>query len=233
MSGGARSALAALVICGCVLSAPALGQSAAVLRRADVRVTLTSAHSCDVTADFTIESKSRIDVIHRLQLFEGARAELVGVSGAGKEAGIPRQEGRTMVLGIAVEPAVPGPYSIRYKVTQPDEWQYRCPIWLPSTPTDGQTGSVRLQVDVPPGTVPTRGSFPAFNWSQSQQGTARIGHVPAFVRVPFLEAGHDPGWWARQDLASLTDATAIAVLVIGTVIWVWRSRAAATRAAGR
>jgi hypothetical protein len=231
MSGGARSALAALVIC-CLLPASPFGQSAAVLRRADVRVALTSAHSCDVTADFTIETKSRIDVIHRLQLFEGARAELVGVSGAGKEAGVPRVEGRTMVLGIAVEPAAPGPYSIRYRVTQPDEWQYRCPIWLPSTPTDGQTGSVRLQVDVPPGTVPTRGSFPAFSWSQSQQGTARIGHVPAFVRVPFLEAGHDPGWWARQDLASLTDTTAIAVLVIGTVMWVWRSRAA-TRAAGR
>src|SRR5262245_27864422 len=231
MSGGARLAVAALVICGFVLPATALAQSAAVLRRADIRVVLTSAHSCDVTADFTIDSKSPIEVIHRLQLFEGARADLVGVSGAGKEAGVPRVEGRTMVLGVAGGPAAQGPYSIRYGVTQPDTWQYRCPIWLPSTPTDGQGGSVRLQVEVPQGTVPTRGAFPAFSWSQSQ-GTARIGHVPAFVRVPFLEAGHDPGWWARQDLASLTDTTAIVVLVIGTVIWVWRSRAA-TRMAGR
>ena len=230
MSGGARSVLAALVI-GCLLPASSFGQSAPVLRRADVRVALTSAHSCDVTADFTIESKSRIDVVHHLQLFEGARAELVDVRGAGKETGIPRLEGRTMVLGITVEPAAQASYSIRYRVTQPDEWQYRCPIWLPSTPTDGQAGSVRLDVEVPPGTVPTRGSFPAFSWSE-RQGAARIGHVPAFVRVPFLEAGHDPGWWARQDLASLTDTTAIAVLVIGTVIWVWRSRAVA-RAAGR
>jgi hypothetical protein len=232
MSRGARSALAALSAVCCLLPSPVLGQSPAVLRQADVRIALTSANACDVTADLTIESKSRVEVIHRLQLFEGARAELGGVSGAGKQAGVPRLEGRTMVLGVALDPSASGPYTIRYRVTQPDEWSYRCPIWVPVTPTDGRVGAVRLQIDVPPGTVPTRGSFPAFTWTQSQPGTASIGHVPAFVRVPFMAAGHDPGWWARQDLATLTDTTAIAVLVIGTVIWVWRARVAA-RASGR
>ena len=231
MSGGARLALAVLVLC-CLLPASSFGQTAAVLRRANLRVAFTASHTCDVAADFTVESTSRIEVIHRLQLFEGARAELVGVTGAGKEAGVPRIEGRTMVLAVAIDPAASGAYTIRYHVVQPDQWQYRCPIWLPSTPTNGQAGAVRLQIDVPPGTASTRGSFPAFSWTSNHQGTAAIGHVPAFVRVPFLEAGHDPGWWARQDLASLTDTTAIAVLVIGTVIWVWRSRATAG-AAGR
>ncbi len=153
MSRGARSALAALSAVCCLLPSPVLGQSPAVLRQADVRIALTSANACDVTADLTIESKSRVEVIHRLQLFEGARAELGGVSGAGKQAGVPRLEGRTMVLGVALDPSASGPYTIRYRVTQPDEWSYRCPIWVPVTPTDGRIGAVRLQIDVPPGTV--------------------------------------------------------------------------------
>ncbi len=226
MSRGARSAFAALVAVCCMLPTPSRAQPPAMLRQADVRVLLTSPNACDVTSNLTVEAKSRIEVIHRLQLFEGARAELIGVSGAGKAAAAPRMDGRTMVLAVALDPSTPGPYTIRYRVTQPDEWSYRCPLWVPTTPTDGQAGAVRLQIDVPSGTVPTRGSFPAFTWSSNHQGTAMIGHVPAFVRVPFLAAGHDPGWWARQDLATITDTTAIVVLVVGTLIWVWRARAA-------
>ena len=226
MSGGARSAFAALLVVCCLQPGSSFGQDRAVLRQADFRVAMTSPTACDVVADLVLASNGSREVTHRLQLFDGAAAELLGVSGGARQAGAPRIEGRTMVLAVVLDPSVPGPYTIRYRVTQPDEWSYRCPLWVPTTPTDGQSRAVRLQIDVPSGTAPTRGSFPAFTWSPSHQGTTTIGHVPAFVRVPFLASGHDPGWWARQDLASVTDTTAIVVLVGGTVIWVWRARAA-------
>jgi hypothetical protein len=221
-----RLACAAVCVCS-LLASPSFGQSRPVLRRADVRVVMTASTACEVAVELLLDPNEAGEVVHRLQLFEGARAELIAVGGSARAAGDPRLEGRTMVLTVVPDASGSGPYTVRYRVTQPEEWSYRCPIWVPTTPTDGVSRAVRLQVDVPSGTVPTRGSFPAFTWSENHQGTATIGHVPAFVRVPFLEAGHDPGWWARQDLASLTDATAIVALVLGTLVWVWRARTTA------
>ena len=95
---------------------------------------------------------------------------------------------------------------------------------MPTTPTDGQSREVHLQVEVPPDTQPTRGAFPAITWTGAGSGIVTLGHLPVFVRVPFQAPGQDPGWLARQDFATVTDVTAVAGLVLGTVFWVWRAR---------
>jgi hypothetical protein len=223
MSRGAQSALAALVVVCALLPSASYAQESAVLK-ADFRIVLTSDTTCDVTADLVLDRRDAGDVVHRLQLFDGAQAELAGVTGASIKAN-PAIDGRTLVLTVTPASSAAGAYSIRYRVIQPVTWGYRCPLWLPTLPMTGQMGAVRLQVTLPPGSTATRGTFPAFTWTQ-EQGAASIGHIPAFVQVPFRDAGHDPGWWARQDIATMTDMTAVVVLVLGTLFWVWRARAA-------
>jgi len=228
MSRGARSALAALVVVCAILPSASYAQDGAVLK-ADFRIVMTSDSACDVTADLVLDRRDTGDVVHRLQLFDGAQAELAGVTGATIKSN-PAIDGRTLVLTVTPAPSPAGPYSIRYRVTQPAKWGYRCPLFLPTLPMTGQMGAVRLDVALPPGSTATRGTFPAFTWTQERgtafRGSSAIGHIPAFVQVPFRDAGHDPGWWARQDIATVTDTTAVVVLVLGTLFWVWRSRAA-------
>ncbi len=221
---GARWAVPALAAACCLLPSIAYGRAGAILRRADVNVVMTGPTGCEVTAALTLDPNGTTEVLHRLQLFDGASAELVDVTGAARASAAPRLEGRTMVLVVSLDPAGSGAYTIRYRVTQPGEWSYRCPLWVPTTPTDGRSRAIHIQVEVPAETMPTRGAFPAFTWSPGNHGTITIGHVPAFIRVPFRAPGQDPGWWARQDLATVTDATAIIVLVVGSLVWLWRAR---------
>jgi hypothetical protein len=209
----------------CLLGpAEALAQGrAVVLRQADVRIVMNSPTACDVTAALTLEVDRPTDLMHRLQIFEGARAELLNIDGRARTTTGLRPEGRTMIFGLRLDAAGQHTYSIRYRVTQPDAWEYRCPVWLPSAATDGGLGVVRLQADVPAGAAPAGGSFPALSW-QAGHGTATIGHLPAFVRVPFFAPGHSPGWIDRQDLATVTDVTAVVLLAAGSLVWVWRRR---------
>jgi hypothetical protein len=54
------------------------------------------------------------------------------------------------------------------------------------------------------------------------EGVARLGHVPAFVRVPFHVGGQPgPNEW---NVSRLMDGTAVVLLVAGMVAFIWRKR---------
>ena len=90
-------ALAALVVVCAVMPSVLEGQERSLVSRADFRIVMTSATTCDVTADLVLDRREGGDVVHRFQLFDGAQAELGGVTGATVKSS-PVVDGRTMVL---------------------------------------------------------------------------------------------------------------------------------------
>jgi hypothetical protein len=44
-------------------------------------------------------------------------------------------------------------YGFRYRAVQAAPRAHRCPIWLPTAPTDGRSRPVRLGIDLPPATA--------------------------------------------------------------------------------
>ncbi len=156
-----------------------------------------------------VEGASEIE--HRV---EALAIDLVDVQGAAP-VGEPRTIGRTRSLVLRPTAAS---YELRYRATQSDERAYRCPMWLPTTPTDGISRTVRFLVDVPASATPG-GSMPAMAWTGTR-GTTTLGHVPAFVRVPFALGGDPPGW----DVARVMDAAAVVVFAGASGLWIWRRR---------
>jgi hypothetical protein len=154
-------------------------------------------------------------VEHRLEMLEGARATLDGLDGA--VAAPPVAAGRTLVLQVG--PSLPT-YTLRYRVIQPESGAFRCPVWLPTTPADGRSRAVRVTVTLPEGAAAV-GTFPVFAW-RGTTGTVALGHLPAFVRVPFAGADVDPPW----NLARLMDRVSLGVLAAASLLWWRRSRAA-------
>jgi len=120
---------------------------------------------------------------------------------------------------------VPGKqYQIQYRLIQPDDRAFRCPIWAPALPTDGRSRQVMIEVSLPELSSPKGRSFPALTWNGSE-GTATIGHLPAFVRIPYIgdSTGGDIG---RLDIARTMDVVALAVFALASAVWVWRRRRA-------
>ncbi len=140
--------------------------------------------------------------------------DLVHVQGA-EQVGEIRTIGRTRSL--VLRPAQPS-YAFRYRAEQSEDRAYRCPMWLPTVATDGTSRTVRLGVDLPSSVVPA-GSMPAFTWTGTH-GSATLGHVPAFVRVPYAS----PGEARALDIAQVMDAAAIVVFAGASALWVWRRR---------
>ena len=196
----------------CVLTASSAVVAAPLLRNADVRVTVTSPTSCEVRMALTVDGAGEID--HRVETVAGSRTELVETRGA-ERVGEVRAIGRTQSL--VLRPGQPA-YEFSYRVRQPEDLRDRCPIWLPAVPADGRSREVRVYVDLPQGAQPG-GSMPAFIWS-GNQGSARLGHLPAFVRAPFAPEGVTPGW----SIGSIMDAAAVLVFVAASAVWVWRRR---------
>ncbi len=90
-----------LSVVACVLVGAGFATSALatpVLRSADVRITMTSPTSCDVTMDLTVAGASDVD--HRIESFEGSRVELIDVHGARQTGGV-RAIGRTESLVLS------------------------------------------------------------------------------------------------------------------------------------
>jgi hypothetical protein len=206
--GRLRSVLTA----ACVLSAPAAAIAAPVLRSADLQITVTSPTSCDVTMALAVEGVSEIE--HRIEAFEGSRVELVEIRGA-RQVGEVRAIGRTRSLLLRPDQAA---YRFQYRAVQPGPRLHRCPIWLPTVPTEGRSRPVRLQIDLPPATV-AGSSMPAFTWT-GVHGAATLGHLPAFVRVPYTPAGEARQW----GIDSVMDVLAIAAFAAATAVWTWRVR---------
>lgn len=192
--------------------APIGAAAAPVLRDADVSITMTSATSCAVAMVLTLEKATEID--HRIEAFPGSRVELVSVRGA-TQVGAVREIGRTRSLVLRPAEAT---YELRYRAQQTAARSDRCPLWLPIAPTDGRAGAVRLRVDLPPTAVPGN-SLPAFQWTGAR-GSATLGHLPAFVHLPY-RSGSDSAPW---DAGRVMDAVAVATFAGASVFWVWRRR---------
>lgn len=186
--------------------------AAPVLTSAEVSIVIASPTSCEVTLVVTVEGADEIE--HRVEAFEGSRIDLLGVSGA-RRVGEPRREGRT--LALVLRPERPS-YTLQYRSDQPPTRRDRCPVWLPAAPSSGRAQSVRLEVRLPVGAAPG-GTMPGFAWT-GMRGTAALGHLPAFVRVPFTPAGEPPPW----NVARVMDAVAIVALVGASAVWARRRR---------
>ena len=197
-----------LLLCAAAWPWPAFGASA-VLRSADAQIVMTAPTACEVRLSVTIDSVPE-SVEHRLEMLDGATATLV--DGGSPAADPPHDVGRTRAL--IVRPASPS-YTLRYHVQQPPAGAFRCPLWLPTTPADGRSRAVRLSVRLPDGARPA-GTMPTFAWNAGV-GTATLGHLPAFVRLPF-EADGVAGPW---NLARLMDLVSIGVLAVASLVF-WR-----------
>ncbi len=212
---------AALACLAAVLGARPAPAAPAVLRSADAQIAVTSPTTCEVHLALSVDGIPGV-LEHRLEVLEGADAVVLELVDAAADP--PRQVGRT--LALMVRPAS-STYSLRYRVTQPPAGAFRCPLWLPTAPADGRSRTVRLTATLPSGARPS-GTMPSFSWS-GPVGTATLGHLPAFVRLPYGTEDQAAPW----NLARMMDGLAVGVLVIASLLWLRRTRLARTAAAGR
>jgi hypothetical protein len=108
-------------------------------------------------------------------------------------------------------------YRLKYHVEQSRRWSDRCPIWIPSAPTDGIGRSVRIQVQLPAGTDPLDDAFPVLKWNGTGRGSVTLGHIPAFVRAPFASASATRSW--RFSERRVVDFLAVAILACASIAW--------------
>lgn len=216
-AGGRLTRAMALTVL--LLPRPAAGDQ---LRDARIDVAFTASRQCEVSATFTVEVDGRADIEHRLLTLDDVAVTLRGVEGAARVTGPPGASGNSRPLILSVDSAGAHEYTLRYQVVQPEAGAYRCPLWLPTTPTDGRSLPVAIAVTLPGGAEAGGGSLPAFAW-EAGLGQARVGHVPAFIRVPFRAAGESAGA-GPLNVTRLMDLVAITVLACGTALFAWRRR---------
>jgi hypothetical protein len=180
-----------------------------VLRSAQAEITQASPLDCEVRLTLTVDGATEIE--HRLATFAGSVVTLL----ESPPAEAPRDVGRTKAL--IVRPA-PGTYALHYRVQQPPEGAFRCPLWLPTTPADGRSRAVQLAVTIPDGAA-AAGTMPAFTWT-GRRGTATTAHLPAIAIVRFASPGEARPW----DIARVMDLTAMATLAAATAWWLGRAR---------
>jgi hypothetical protein len=207
----------------CVLgfmAAAAAAKAAPSVRSAEVRIAFASPTSCTVELTLAVDAD---EVEHRLDAPRGGRIELIEVRGAGTVRG-PADVGQTKALVLRPEAQH---YTLRYAVELPPERAGRCPLWIPTVPTEGRGQAVRIVARIPAGATAV-GTMPAFSWSGGE-GTATIGHLPAFVRVPYAMPGAPAPW----NIAMIMDGASLATLAGATLAWVrYRRRLAGLAAAG-
>lgn len=201
--------LAAVLAAGLVV--PANARAVPLLRSADIRVTLEAPDICRVIMTLVLDGGGVVD--HRLEVGEGSSVELSAVVGAEPVAAA-RTIGRTRSLQLHT---VTHAYELRYRVAQAAHG--RCPLWVPAAPADGVSRAVRIGVELPGGAT-ARGTLPAFTWDGST-GIATLGHIPAFVRVPFTLPGDAREW----ELAAVMDTLTMIVIAGAGGIWLWRRAA--------
>lgn len=192
---------------------PPSTDAAPVLREAAVDVAITSPTTCDVTMTVTIDGAAEVE--HRIQSFGSPEdVQLISIGQAGQVGAI-RAVGRTQALVLRPQGDA---YRVSYRVRQTAERATRCPIWLPTVPTDGRSRAVRLRVTLPADAVPGS-SMPALQWA-GRTGSATLGHLPAFVRAPYTLPGEPKPW----DIAGRMDTVTVVVFAAASAIWAWRRR---------
>jgi hypothetical protein len=184
-----------------------------VLRAADARIRIASRTSCDVRLSVTIDGATEVE--HRLGTADGW--QLVNVEGATLIEPI-RDVGAT--LSLRLRPAGAS-YVLHYSVHYREPLRDRCPIWLPTIPTDGRSRAVRMTIELPPGSTPGAAgtTLPAFTWNGTV-GTATLGHLPSIVRVPYAANGEALPW----SLPGAIDTLAIGTFAAAAAAWIWRVR---------
>jgi hypothetical protein len=210
-----------IALCGCalvVLTAAVRADGAPVVRAAQIHAVFASPTSCDVEAAFTIESDKPAAVPFSLQTFDGTRVDLSSANGAAVPASELQHVGTTTVWAAHPSGAGRVTTTLRYRATQSSEWAYRCPIWLPAIPTDGQPGTVRLQVEWPAGAVQTGSTLPPLSRTPAG-GTSMLAHVPAFVRVPFVGAGESRSALTAWDVTRFMDVATVVTLLGASLVW--------------
>lgn len=212
-----RATGALVAVMGLAASAHAL--TAPVLSSADIHLTITSATACEATMSLSVDDGGADpapppEVEHRIEAFDGIRIDLVSLHGA-EQVGDVRTIGHTRSL--VVRPGLQA-YQVRYRVEQPPGRRERCPLWVPTIPTDGQSRSVQIEVTLPAGAQPGS-AMPRLAWTGTR-GSVTLGHVPAFVRVPFSLEGERRPW----DIATLMDALVVAIFIASTGVWLWWTR---------
>jgi hypothetical protein len=176
-----------------------------LLRAADVSIVM-SPTTCDVTMKLTIDGAAEID--HRV---DSTLIDLIEVTGA-QTVGDMRTVGVTRSLTLRPTQAS---YQIHYVAMLPEARKFRCPLWLPVVPTDGQSRAVALHVEIPRGASPSD-SMPMLVWKE-RLGEATLGHLPSFVHVPFTPQGVSTGWGISRTM----DAITISLVVGASAIWLW------------
>lgn len=210
-SGGSLRRAACALALGCVgLVVPAA--AAPVLRSAEVSVRIPSSTSCEVSMMLVVDGASAVD--HRLESPPGGTVDDLRVHGA-RQTSEPRVVGRTRSLVLTPDQ---GAYTLSYRVQQTAARPHRCPLWLPAAPAAGVSRTVKLRVELPPGTSPGN-TMPRFTWNGSA-GIATLGHLPAFVLIPYSTPGEPAGW----DVSTAMDAAAASVFVGASAVWAWRRR---------
>jgi hypothetical protein len=207
----------------CVWAAVVFALPAAALAGTvrDARIAVVfSAHRCDVTARFVLDTSQPEIVEHRLLSSGGQAPEFAVLGGL---AGGVEIVGRTVRLPVSIAGSGRNEYLVRYSAALPPADPERCPLLVPSAPTDGVTRAVRIEVELPSDTRRLPGEFPAFTWS-GRGGVVTIGHMPSFVRVPHVAQDAPVAWRRTLDVRRTIDFAAMATIALTTVGWIARRR---------
>jgi hypothetical protein len=186
--------------------------AAPALRGAEVLAEFQSPTACAVTLTVNVEGAAQVE--HRIGVVDGARVELSEIRGAA-QVGDARTVGRTRALVVRPQGAA---YTLRYTVEQPRASAGRCPLWIPSVPADGRSQAVTLRVRIPAGAT-AAGTMPNLAWA-GREGSVTLGHLPAFVRVPYAMPGEPPPF----NIAFAMDVAAIGTLLLASAAWARRAR---------
>ena len=152
-SGRALVAVAVWAIIGGPLLA-----AGPTLRDANLKIAYADMTTCQVEARFSVVPGTATTLEHRLQLFDGSTVEVLDISGADlyRPAYV---SGRTQVLELRPGSPTLHSYTLRYRVGQPADRAYRCPLWLPVAPSDGRSLNVEVGVALPAGAAAAGAAF--------------------------------------------------------------------------
>lgn len=140
--------------------------------------------------------------------------ELLDVEGA-TQVGDLRTIGRTRSLVLQPDRSN---YGFRYRARLSQERESRCPLWLPTVPTDGQSRAVTLRAELPVGSA-IFSSMPAFEWTGTH-GEVTLGNLPAFVHLSFGSQGASVGW----GIGAVMDTLTLVVIAGASAMWLWRRK---------
>ena len=187
---------------------------AATLQSAQATIEILGDGTCDVRMRFVMTSEAPTTSEHRLLVRESTVVDDVEVSGV--DTGGVRRAGRSLVIPVSL-PTGEVHYDAHYGVKQSGGAGW-CGLLVPDVPTAGVARVVQIDAAFPAGVRRLPGEFPSMMW-QEGRGSVKLGHVPAFARLPHAKSDEDVSWRRSFDVRSALDITALAIIVGASVIW--------------